>query len=73
MILNLTAALGAGGLSGGNQQNVAGALNNFFNNGGTLPAGFVSVFGLTGGNLASALTLLVRAKPRPAASRSRSN
>ena len=58
VILNLTAALGAGGLSGGNQQNVAGALNNFFNNGGTLPAGFVSVFGLTGGNLANALTLL---------------
>ena len=55
MILNLTAALGAGGLSGGNQQNVANTLNNFFNNGGTLPPGFVSVFGLTGCNLANAL------------------
>ena len=55
--LNLTAALGAVGLSG-NQQNVAGTLNNFFNNGGTLPRGFVSVFGLTGGNLGNALSLL---------------
>ncbi len=45
-------------MSGGNQQNVAGALNNFFNNGGTLPAGFVNVFGLTGGNLGNALTQL---------------
>ena len=57
VILNLTAALGAAGLSG-NQQNVAGALNNFFNNGGMLPANFVRVFGLTGGNLGNALSLL---------------
>jgi outer membrane autotransporter protein len=60
VILNLTATLGAlgtGGL-GGNQQNVANALNNFFNNGGTLPPQFVGVFSLTGGNLANALTLL---------------
>jgi autotransporter-associated beta strand protein len=65
-ILNLTAtlgqptgpnALGTGGLSG-NQKNVANALNNFFNNGGTLPPGFVTIFGLTGANLANALTLL---------------
>jgi outer membrane autotransporter protein len=57
VILNLTAALGTGGLSG-NQQNVAGALNNFFNNGGTLPANFVNVFGLTGANLGNALSQL---------------
>jgi YVTN family beta-propeller protein/autotransporter-associated beta strand protein len=69
VLLNLTAnlgasasalgpsALGLGGLSQ-NQLNVANALNNFFNNGGTLPPGFVSLFGLTGGNLANALTLL---------------
>jgi autotransporter-associated beta strand protein len=57
VILNLTAALGAASLSG-NQQNVASTLNNFFNNGGTLPPGFVSVFGLTGGNLGNALSLL---------------
>jgi autotransporter-associated beta strand protein len=65
-ILNLTATLGqpsgpstlgTGGLSI-NQMNVANALNNFFNNGGTLPPAFVSIFGLTGANLANALTLL---------------
>ncbi len=60
VMLDLTASLGAlstGGLNG-NQQNVATALNNFFNSGGTLPPNFVNVFGLTGGNLASALTQL---------------
>jgi uncharacterized protein with beta-barrel porin domain len=49
--------IGSGGLSG-NQTNVANALNNFFNNGGALPPGFVSVFGLTGANLANALSAL---------------
>src|SRR5262249_31139256 len=57
VILNFTARLGGPGLSI-NQQNVATALNSFFNNGGALTPGFVSVFGLTGGNLANALTLL---------------
>jgi outer membrane autotransporter protein len=57
VILNLTAALGTGGLSG-NQRNVAGALNNFFNNGGALPPNFVTIFGLTGANLGNALTSL---------------
>jgi outer membrane autotransporter protein len=57
VILNLTATLGVPGLSI-NQSNVANALNAFFNNGGALPPGFVSIFGLTGGNLANALTLL---------------
>ena len=56
-ILNLTATLGGNGLSI-NQQSVAGALNGFFNNGGALPPGFASVFGLTGGNLANALSQL---------------
>src|SRR5262249_49864234 len=56
-ILNLTGALATAGLSG-NQGNVANALNAFFNNGGTLPPAFVSMFGLTGANLANALTLL---------------
>ncbi len=50
-------ALGFGGLSI-NQTNVANALNNFFNSGGALPPAFVNIFGLTGGNLANALTLL---------------
>jgi autotransporter-associated beta strand protein len=69
-ILNLTATLGGGDAAGGgaagggacafsvNQCNVANALNAFFNNGGTLPPAFVTIFGLTGGNLANALTLL---------------
>jgi T5SS/PEP-CTERM-associated repeat protein/autotransporter-associated beta strand protein len=70
-ILNLTAtlgqpsapgapsgpALGAGGLSG-NQLSVANSLNTFFNSGGALPPPFVSVFGLTGGNLANTLSQL---------------
>jgi autotransporter-associated beta strand protein len=59
--LNLTAILGAPstiGLSGlsRNQQNVANAVNNSFNGGATLPPSFVSLFGLSGGNLANALT-----------------
>jgi autotransporter-associated beta strand protein len=58
VFLNLTAALGAGTPLNQNQQNVAGAINGFFNNGGTLPPNFISTFGLTGGNLANALTLL---------------
>ena len=51
VILNLIAnlggpsALGTTGLST-NQRNVANSLNTFFNNGGALPPGFVSVFGL---------------------------
>ena len=59
-ILNLTAALGALGTGGLNinQSNVANALNAFFNNGGALPPAFVTIFGLTGANLANALTLL---------------
>jgi uncharacterized protein YhjY with autotransporter beta-barrel domain len=70
-ILNLTAALGGGGTGGTgaggapaplplsiNQRNVANALNNFFNAGNALPPAFVNIFGLTGTNLANALTLL---------------
>jgi outer membrane autotransporter protein len=41
-----------------NQCNVANAINAFFNNGGALPPNFVTIFGLTGANLANALTLL---------------
>src|SRR5262249_4375791 len=58
VILNLTGALALGGGFSGNQGNVAGALNNFFNGGGALPPGFVSVFGLTGSNLGTALSQL---------------
>ena len=56
--LNLTAQLGAGGGLNQNQGNVANALSNFFNSGGTLPAGFASIFGLSGANLANALSQL---------------
>jgi autotransporter-associated beta strand protein len=58
VLLNLTAALGAGSGLNQNQQNVASTLNGFFNNGGALPANFLNVFGLTGSNLTNALTLL---------------
>src|SRR5262249_29950057 len=67
-LLNLTANLaGAGGAAAPsaigcgfsvNQCNVATAINNFFNNGGALPPAFVSLFGLTGSNLANALSQL---------------
>jgi uncharacterized protein with beta-barrel porin domain len=58
VLLALNANLGLGGNLNINQQNVATALNNFFNAGGALPAGFLPVFGLTGGNLQNALTQL---------------
>ena len=58
VFLNLTAILGLGGNLTVNQNNVATALNNFFNNGGTLPPNFATVFGLTGPALANALNQL---------------
>jgi YVTN family beta-propeller protein/autotransporter-associated beta strand protein len=41
-----------------NQLNVGHAIDNFFNNGGALPPAFVSLFALTGSNLANALSQL---------------
>ena len=58
VFLNLSASLGAGTPLNQNQQNVANALNNVFNSGGTLPPAFAGLFGLTGGNLANALSQL---------------
>lgn len=58
VFLNLSASLGGGTPLNANQQNVAGAINGFFNNGGALPPNFANLFGLTGGNLANALTLV---------------
>jgi uncharacterized protein with beta-barrel porin domain len=58
VLLSLNANLGLGGNLNVNQQNVANALNNFFNAGGALPAGFLPVFNLTGANLQNALTQL---------------
>ncbi|NJO54160.1 MAG: autotransporter domain-containing protein [Bacteroidales bacterium] len=59
VFLDLTAQLGldTAGL-GGNQQNVAGAINSYFNGGGALPPGFLPLFDLNGGALSSALSQL---------------
>jgi autotransporter-associated beta strand protein len=57
VLLDLTSAVPTSGLNL-NQTSVATALNNFFNSGGTLPPTFLNIFGLTGGNLANALTQL---------------
>jgi T5SS/PEP-CTERM-associated repeat protein len=58
VLLDLSAALGAGTGLNVNQQNVANVLNNAFNSGGGLPANFAGIFGLTGGNLGTALSQL---------------
>jgi hypothetical protein len=41
-----------------NELNVGHAIDNFFNNGGALPPAFVSLFGLSGNNLTTALDQL---------------
>ena len=56
VLLNVNQSLGAGGSLNVNQQNVATSINNFFNSGRALPSNFQNLFGLAGGNLASALT-----------------
>ena len=57
--LDLTAVLGQGAGLSQNQQNIANALNNSFNSGGTLlPANFLSLFNLSGANLGNALSQL---------------
>jgi autotransporter-associated beta strand protein len=58
VLLSLTASLGGGGGLNGNQQNAANAINNAFNSGVTLPPGFLTVFGMSGGALANALAQL---------------
>jgi len=58
VFLNLSPQLGSSGGLNGNQQAVANSLVNFFNGGGTLTPNFLSIFGLTGGNLANALSQL---------------
>ena len=59
VFLDVTAAaLGTGSALNGNEQAVAGAINSFVNNGGALPPTLGNIFGLTGGNLANALTQL---------------
>jgi len=58
VLLNLAAFLGTGANLNQNQQNVANTINSYFNNGGALPPGFVTVFGLSGSALNTALTQL---------------
>ena len=57
VFLNLTAALGIGAVPG-DAQSLGAALNSFFNRGGALPPAFLTVFGLTGANLANGLEQL---------------
>jgi outer membrane autotransporter protein len=58
VFLNLTSSLTNLAALNVNQTNVANAIGNFFNNGGTLTPNFLNLFNLTGGNLANALTKL---------------
>jgi autotransporter-associated beta strand protein len=57
VFLDLNASLPTQGLNL-NQLAVANAIDNFFNNGGSLPPGFLNIFGLTGADLGNALTAL---------------
>jgi autotransporter-associated beta strand protein len=73
VFLDLIARLGGGGIGGGlpqNPQNVANTLNHYFNNGGTLPPAFVTLFGMTGDALQNALSQI---SGEPAASVSTSS
>lgn len=56
VFLNLSVPQLVGGNA--NQQAVANALNNFFTSGGALTPNFLTIFGLTGGNLSAALSQL---------------
>ncbi|RAI39985.1 hypothetical protein CH338_07575, partial [Rhodoplanes elegans] len=58
VFLNLTAAIGTGAGLAGNPQNVAAAINSYFNGGGALPPSFLSLFGLSGTSLSNALSQL---------------
>jgi uncharacterized protein with beta-barrel porin domain len=56
VFLNFTAALGVSAALPKNASNVASAINNFFNGGGTLSPNFGNLFFLTGVNLSNALS-----------------
>ena len=58
VFLNLTAALGASTPLNQNQQNVANAINTYFNSVGPLPTQFSNLFTLSGTQLENALTQL---------------
>ncbi len=56
--LNLTAVLGTGTTLTANQSAVAGAINNGFNSGNSLPSGLSALFSQSGATLASSLNTL---------------
>ncbi|MGC2122020.1 MAG: autotransporter domain-containing protein [Xanthobacteraceae bacterium] len=58
VFVNLTAMLATGTPLAQNQQNVANAIDGYFNNGGALPASFINLFNLNGAPLANALSQL---------------
>ena len=58
VMVNLTAVLGAGTTLTANQSNVAGALNNSFNTGNSLPSGMAGLFNQSGQTLAASLNAL---------------
>ena len=58
VMVNLTAVLGAGTTLTANQSNVAGALNNSFNTGNSLPGGMAGLFNQSGQTLAASLNSL---------------
>ncbi|MCP3469212.1 autotransporter domain-containing protein [Bradyrhizobium sp. CCGUVB1N3] len=54
--MTVSASLGGGSNLNANQQAVANQINTIFNNGGSLPSSFLSLFGLTGSSLTTALS-----------------
>jgi autotransporter-associated beta strand protein len=56
VFLSFHAQAGFGSNLNVNQQNVANVVNTAFNGGGALPAGFLTLLGLSGANLGNALT-----------------
>lgn len=64
----LQQSINTGGLSG-NQAGVGNTLNNYFNNGGALPPGFVTLFGLSGNALTNGLSQ-TSGQPGPSAAQS---
>ena len=58
VFLNVAAMLTTGTPLNQNQQNIATAIDTYFNNGGALPPGFINLFNLSGAPLANTLTHL---------------
>lgn len=58
VMLNLTAVLGSGTTLTANQSNVAGAINNSFNTGNSLPGSMAGLFNQSGQTLAASLNSL---------------